>query len=163
MGNAGIGHAGHKVHLGARAARCLVTGHDGTVAVAHHFHVHTLVVGVRVAVVHPHERAHFHLVACRREHLNGIGCKPHDLRRAQLVLVVIAQLVIGKALEGNAVAVIVGAHKHRQATHEVAGRNDVAVLSHNEQRERTVNLRLGILDAGDQVILLVDERRHQLG
>ena len=75
----------------------------------------------------------------------------------------IAQLVIGKALEGNTATVIVGAHEHRQAAHEVAGRNDVAVLGHNEQRERSVNLRLGILDAGDQVILLVDERRHQLG
>ena len=49
----------------AAAARCLVASHDGTVAVAHHFHVHTLVVGVRVAVVHPHERAHLHLVGYR--------------------------------------------------------------------------------------------------
>ena len=133
MGNAGIGHAGHKVHLGARAARRLVAGHDGAIAVAHHFHVHTLVIGVRVPVVHPHERAHLHLVACRREHLNGIGRKPHDLRRAQLVLIVITQLVIGEALEGDAVAVIVGAHEHRQAAHKVAGRNDVAILGHNKQ------------------------------
>ena len=62
--------------------------------------------------------------------------------------------VVGEALEGHTMAVLVAPHQHGQAPHEVAGRNEIARIGHDEQRERPVHLRLGVLDASHQIAVL---------
>ena len=58
---------------------------DLPVAVAHELHVHTLVVGVGVAVVGPEEGADAHLLPRRGQLLPALGAHPDDLPGAQLV------------------------------------------------------------------------------
>ena len=79
------------------------------------------------------------------------------------MLVHVAQLAIGKALEGHAVAVVILADEHGQAPHLVARRDELALVGHDEQGERALDLLLGILDALDQAVLGVDERANELG
>ena len=135
------------------------------VAIAHDLDVHALVVGIRVTVVHPQKRADLHLVACGRHRLVAVGRDAHDLTGTELVGVLVAELVVDERLEGDAVALAVhiAANQHRQAAHAVTCGEDGAVLGHDKQRKRPLDSALGEHDALDQVFLLVDERRHELG
>ena len=160
--HARVGHAGHVVELGHAARRGFVAGHDGAVAIAHDLDVHALVVRVRVAVVHPQEGADLHLVACGGDGAVLVGVHQHDLAGAKLVFVAITQLVVGERLERDAEPVIALADEHRQAAHLVARGDDLAVLRDDEQRERSVDGFLRVLDARDEVVLLVDERGDEL-
>ena len=63
VGDAGVGNAGHIVHIGTLAALFLIPGHDGAVAVAHELHIDPFIVGVGIAVVGPQEGADLHFLA----------------------------------------------------------------------------------------------------
>src|SRR5699024_10464017 len=115
VGHAGVGYTGHIVHLGQLTLLDLVPGHNLAVAVAHDLHVDALVVGVGVAVVGPEEGADLHLVPGGGQGGPAVGGDPDDLPGAQLVGVVIAQLVVGKGLEGHAATGLALADEHGQA------------------------------------------------
>ena len=102
----------------------LVPGHDLPVAVAHDLHIHPLVVGVGVAVVGPKEGANLHLLSGGGEGLPAAGRDPYDLPGAQLVGVMVAQLMVGEGLEGDAAAVFALADEHGQAAQLVTGGED---------------------------------------
>ena len=85
-----------------------------------------------------------------------------DLPGAQLVLVVIAQLVIGEGLKGDTVAILVPAHQHRQTAQLVPGGDD-AILGENQDGGGAFDHVLGVADALHQGVLLVDQPGHQLG
>ena len=162
MGHAGVGHAGHIVHLGHFTLFHLVPGHDLTVAVAHDLNVDPLVVGVGVTVVSPQEGADAHLVPGGGEGLPPSGGHLDNLAGAQLIGVVVAQLVIGKGLKGHAAAVLGLAHQHGQAAQPIPGGHN-GVGGEDQDGAGAVDLRLGPVDAGYQVVLLIDEGGGQLG
>ena len=160
--HARVGHAGHVVELGRAARRGLVARHDGAVAIAHDLDVHAFVIRVRIAVVHPQKRADLHLVAGGGDGAVLVGVHQHDLAGAQLVLVAVAQLVVGERFERDAEAVVALADEHGQAANLVARGDDLAVLGDDEQRERPVDGFLCVLDARNEVVFLVDERGDEL-
>ena len=135
----------------------LVPGHDLPVAVAHDLYIDPLVVGVGIAVVGPQEGADLHLLAGGREGLDAVGSDADDFPGAQLIGVGIAQLVVGKGLEGDTAAAVVLPHQDRQTAEPVPGGDDLTLLCKEQQGEGAIDLLLGVQDAGDQVILLVDE------
>ncbi len=69
--------------------------------------------------------------------------------------------MIGEGLEGDAAALLVLADEHRQAAQAVPGGVD-ALGCEDEDGHGALDLLLGVTDAGDQVVLLVDEGGHQL-
>ena len=157
MGDAGVGDAGHIVHLGQLAPGHLVPGHDLAVAVAHDLYIHPLVVGVGIAVVGPQEGADLHLLAGGREGLDAVGSDADDFPGAQLIGVGIAQLVVGKGLEGDAVGPLLFPDQNRKPAHPVPGGDDLALAGQDQQGEGAADLLLSVSDAGNQVVLLVDE------
>ena len=163
--HAGVGHAGHCSRPGQRPGGALVARHDGAVAIAHDLDVFALVIRIGIPVVHPEERADLHLVAGGRHGLKALGRDAHDLAGPELVGVLVPELVVDEALKGDAVplARLIAADKDGEASHPVAGGEDDAVLGHDEQGERALDRLLGKLDALDQIVLLVDEGRHELG
>ena len=163
MGDAGVRHPGHIVHLGQLAPGHLVPGHDLPVAVAHDLYIDPFVVGVGIAVVGPQEAADLHLLAGGGEGLEAVSGDADDLTGAQLVGVVVVQLVVGKGLEGDTAAAVVLPHQDRQTAEPVPGGDDLTLLCKEQQGEGAIDLLLGVQDAGDQVILLVDEGSGQLG
>ena len=158
-----IGNAGNGIDVGQDTACLLVTGHDGAIAVAHDLDVLSLVFGVGIPIVNPQESAYLHVIARLGERAIAIAGDVDDLGGTELVIGDVTELFVGEGLEGRAVAVIVLADEDGQATHLVARRDDVLVIGHDEQRERSVDDLLGKLDARHEVLALVDERGDKLG
>ena len=161
VGDAGVRDPRHVVHLRELAPLDLVPGHDLAVAVAHDLHIHPLVAGIGIAVVGPEKGADAHVLPRGGEGLPAFGGNFHNLLGAQLVGVLIAQLVVGEGLEGDAAALPALPDEHRQAAQAVPGGVD-ALGCEDEDGHGALDLLLGVTDAGDQVVLLVDEGGHQL-
>ena len=161
VGNAGIRDTGHIVHIRKGALLFLLPSHDLTVADTHDLHIFALVVGVGVAVVGPQEGADLHLVPGGRKLLHAVGGDFHDFAGAQLVDVLVAQLVVGKGLKGDTAAVGVLAHQNRQATHLVPGGDD-AVGGQQQDGAGAVDDLLGIVNAVHQIVAAVDKGCRQL-
>src|SRR5699024_2147265 len=132
VGNAGVGYAGHKVHLGHLSPGGFVPGHDGPVAVAHNLYIDPLIVGVGVTVVGPQEGADLHLLAGGGEGLKAVGGDADNFLGAQLIGVVIAQLVIGEGLKGHTAAPHFLPDEDRQPPQLVPGGDDLTLLGEDE-------------------------------
>ena len=161
--HAAVRHARDVIDVRHAALRGFARGHDLAVAHAHELDVLTLVVGVGIAVIRPEERADAHVRAGGGEGFAGIGRQADDFLGAQLVMVGVAELVIGEGLEGDAHGVFLFADEHRQAAQLVARGDDLALVGEDKQRHRAVDHFLRVQDAGDEVVLLVDERSDELG
>ena len=70
--------------------------------------------------------------------------------------------MIGEGLEADTQAVVIPSHQHREPAHLVPGGDD-AVGEQKQYGAGAVDDLLGMADAVDQVILLVDEGGGQLG
>ena len=156
VGRAGIGHTGHGVGMGVIPA-----GQHGAAVIAHLLHADPLVGGGGVAVVHPQEGADFHVLAGLYQGLYALWGDNGNLPGAQLPQGGVAQVQIGKALKGDAVGVLLLAKGHRGAAQLVPGGQN-ALGRHDKHGHGAVDDLLGILDALDEVLLLVDDRGHQL-
>ena len=132
VGQAGVGHAGHIVQVLGHAPLLVVLSHALAVAIAHDLYVHALVVGVGVAVVGPEEGTDLHVLPRLGQGLPAVGSDLYDLTGAQLVGILIAQLVIGEGLEGDAAALVVFADEYGQTAQPVAGGDDLAPLGEDE-------------------------------
>ena len=163
VGQTRVGHTSHIVQVLGHAPGLVILGHALAVAIAHDLYVHALVIGVGVAVVGPEEGTDLHVLPRLGQGLPAVGSDLYDLTGAQLVGILIAQLVIGKGLEGDAAALVVFADEYGQTAQPVTGGNDLAPLGEDEQGEGALDHLLGVENAGDQVILLVDEGGGQLG
>ena len=163
MGQTGIGHAGYEIHVGERAPGRFVPGHDGPVAVAHDLHVDPFVVGVGIAVVGPEEGADAHLVSGGGEGLPALLVDADNFPGTQFVGVVVPQFVVGEGLEGDAAALVVLPHQYGKTAQPVPGSDDLALAGENQKGEGTLDEVLGVENAGDQVLALVDKGRHQFG
>ena len=162
VGQTGVGNAGHIVHILGHIPLLVGPGHDFAVAVAHDLHVDPLVVGVGVAVIGPQEGADLHVLSGGGEGLKAVGGDLYNLPGAQLVGVLIAQLVVGEGLEGYAAALRPLADEDGQAAQLVPGGDD-AVGGENEDGGGAVNQLLGVKNAVHQILLLVDEGGGELG
>ena len=111
----------------------------------------------------PQEGADFHIVARGGYGLVGIGVHAHDFAGAELVFVIVIELVVREGFEGNAVALFVLANQDGEAADFVACCDDVAFIGHDKQGERSVDGLLGELDAFDEAVFLVDEGSNELG
>ena len=160
--HAGIRHAGDEVHVGHAAALGLVARHDRAVAIAHQLDVHALVVGVRIAVIGPQKGADLHLLARRRERFKAARVQADDLAGSKLVGVLIVELVVGEGFKRDAVAVLALPDQHREASHAVSCCNELPLLGQKQDRHGAVDSLLRVENAGDKVILLIDERGGQL-
>ena len=161
MGQAGVRHTRHEVHLGQAALGHLVPGHDFAVAVAHDLHVDALVIGVGIAVVSPEECADAHFVPGGGEGLHAVRRDPDDLLGAQFIGGLIAQLLIGEGLKGDAAALLVLAHQDRETPQFVPGGDD-ALRRQQQDGGGAVDDILRVADALQQGVLLVDKRGGQL-
>ena len=160
MGDTGIGNAGNDIGLGKSAleiAQCqmfaaLVTGV---------FDIHPLVSGSRESVVDPQECADPHIVKGFLDCLHAVGGDEADFAGAEFLLVVIAQIQVGEALETDTSAVFLAADLHRRSAQPVAGRVNT-VLGHDHQGHGTADQILGITNTVLISVALVDERGREL-
>ena len=157
MGGAGIGHACHGVRVGVVPA-----GQHGSAVIPHFLHADPFVGRGGIAVIHPEEGADLHVFTGLDQRLHAFGSDNGNLAGAQLPLFGIAQVQIGKALKGNAVGVLLSANGHRGSAQLVPGCQN-AFGRHDEHGHGAVDHVLGVLDALDEIGLLVDDRGHQLG
>ena len=162
MRHAGIRHARDVVHIGQAALCELLPRHDVAVMVAHDLDVHALVIRVGVSVVRPEEAADLHLLARGRDGLVAVSRQRHDLARAELVGVLIAELVIGKRFKRDAqTAVRMLADQNGQPSQLVAGGQN-AVRRHQQDRDGAADHLLRVQNALHEVFLHVDEGGDQL-
>ena len=162
MRDSGIRNARHKVHLRQVPAHDLVTGHDLPVSVAHDLHIHTLVVGVGIAVISPEEGADFQVFPRRGEGFVPVGSDPHDLGRTKLVHNGIFELLRGKRLKTDAIALMILPDDHRKPPMLVPRGQNAPVAQHQQHCHRTVDDLLHVTDALDKAVPLIDERSNQL-
>ena len=162
VGQTGVRHARHEVHVRHGAGFHFLAGHDLAVAVAHDLHVFALVVGVGVAVVRPQEGADLHFRAGGGQLSKAVRRHFHDLPGAKLVMVLIAQLVVGEGLEGYAQAVVIFPHQNGQPPQPIPGGDD-GVGGQQQNGAGAVNDLLRVADAVDQAAPLVDEGGGQFG
>ena len=78
-------------------------------------------------------------------------------------MILIVQLVISEGLEGHTAAVLIPAYQHRKAAHLVTGGDDLVIRSEDEDGGRAVHHVLGVTDAVNQIILLIDECGNEFG
>ena len=162
MGGAGIGNTGHIVNVLGHTVVPVGLGHDAAVAVAHHLHVLSFVAGGGVAVVGPEEGADLLFLAGSSQLLDAVGRDLHDFCRAQLPDHLVAQLLTGVVLEGDAVAVIVSLNDDGKSAHLVPGGNQVSAVLQNQDGGGALNHFLGKADALAEGALLVDHGGNQL-
>ena len=79
VGQTGVRHARHEVHVRHGAGFHFLAGHDLAVAVAHDLHVDALIIGVGVAVIGPEKAADLHFLTRRRDGLIAVPGQGHDL------------------------------------------------------------------------------------
>lgn len=159
VGGAGVGHAGHVVWPcpGETVPLC----QKGAAVVAHLLHVDSLVRGGGVAVIYPEEGAYLHITTGSREGLHSLGRDGGYLAGTQLPLAGIAQVEIGKALEGDAAGLRLFTDCHRGPAKPVPG-GQYAPGGQKQQAHGAVDGLLGIAYAFEEVLLLVYEGGHQL-
>ena len=162
VGQTRVRHARHEVHVRHGAGFHFLAGHNLAVAVAHDLHVFALVVGVGVAIVRPQEGADLHFGTGGGKPLKAVRRHLHDLPGAKLVMILIAQLVVGEGLEGHAQAVAVFPHQHRQPSQAIPGGDD-GVGGQQQDGAGAFDDLLGVADTLDQAAALVDESGGQLG
>ena len=124
MGYAGIGDAGHIIHIGQCAVFRFIPSHDGAVSVTHHFYVDAFIVGVRVAVIAPEEGADLHILPGGIQDLIALRGQLYDLAGAKLIFIFIAQLVICKGFKRNSIAQFILADQYRQSSKLISGSDD---------------------------------------
>ena len=162
MRQAGVRHACNVVHIRQRSLFQLILSHDLAVAVAHDLDVDALIVGVRIAVIAPEKRADLHVLPGGRERFKAVRRNAHNLVRAELIGVLIAQLVVGERLERYAVPALIPSDVYRQPAEPVARGEDLAPFGQDEDCDRALDHLLRVQDAGWQVVALVDERGSEL-
>ena len=134
MGNTGIRHTGYDIRLD----RVCVTLCQHTAAlVAHFLDVDALIGGGRITIVYPEEGADFHLLAGRAEGFYTVRCDKCDFCRTKLLVVLIAQIDIGKAFKRNAVSIVLVAEDDRGTSVKVSRGIDT-VFGQQEQRHGAV-------------------------
>ena len=163
VGRAGIRDSADVVDILGVSAPLVLFREDLAVPVAHQFHVDALVGGVRVAVIGPEEGADPHFLPGRGQLDHRIRGEGDDLPGAELLHLRVAELVHGKGLEGGAVPVLGLSDHHGQASELVPRGDEGAVVAEDQDRGGPGDLLLGEFDALDEVGLLVDEGRGELG
>ena len=155
MRRAGIRHTGHQI-----AGDIVAIGKLFAAVVTHLLHVHTLIGGSGIAVVHPEERADLHSVARLHKLLHALCRDAHNLAGAKFPCMRIAKVHIGKVFKGDAVCPLFFADGERCTAPFVAGRID-AVFREQHNRHGAVHALLHVLQPFHNGILLADERSHQ--
>ncbi len=162
VGDAGIRYAADMVDLRNASVSRLISGHDVAVEVSHSLYIDTLIVGVRITEIRPEECANAGLARRRREGFDAVSFHFDDFPGAQFIFCLIAQLLIGKGLKGNAVAVLVFADEHRRPAVFVSGGDDRAVFLQDHDGSGSLDGVLRELDAADEIALLVDHGSQDL-
>ena len=133
-----------------------------TAAHAHGLDGYPLIGGRRVAVVDPEEGADAHLLSGGGEGCERLGGHHGNFAGAQFAEVLVAEIQIGKTLEGGAVAFRLAPHNNRRSAELVAGQID-ALRGQEHNAHGAVNHFLGVAESLNQIVLAVDQRCDQLG
>ena len=157
-----VGHPAHVVDV-LRAPRGQIRlRHDRAVLVPHFLHVDPFIGGGGITVITPQEGADLLFLQGRAQLDAAVRRNLHDFPAAQLPLVLVSQLLIGKGFEGHRVSVLAPSDLHRQAARPVPGGDQAAVILQDQDGRRTLDGFLGEADSLGEIAFLVDQGRQQL-
>ena len=157
VGSAGIGHTGHNIRM-----HIIPPGQKTPAVIAHFFHTDPLVGRGGIAIVHPQEGADFHLFARGHQGFYPFRRQDRNLAGAQLPVIAIPQIEIGKALKTGAIALLLLAQNNGGTSQLVAGGIHAAGRQ-DQHAEGSLDQLLCIADSLNKILLLVDNGGHQLG
>ena len=129
--------------------------------VARLLHIDAFIVGGRIAVVDPKERAHLLLGVGCQQLLHAVDGHLDDFARPNILASRVVEVDVAVALRSQHIAVVALADDDGRAAVVVACRDD-AVLGEDEHGARAFHLIIDIADAVDEVLALGDEEGHQL-
>ena len=104
-----------------------------------------------------------HFLVALEEHRQAVLGDLDDLAGAQVVGVLVAELLVGEMLERNAVAVAVLPYADRKPPVFIPRRDDGPAVGQSQDQRRPVDLVLRVADPLDEVVLAADVRADQLG
>ena len=157
---AGVRNTCHRVNL--LVAHVVAFCEFLTAAHAHGLDGYALVGRGGIAVVDPEEGADAHLLSGGGEGCERLRGHHGNFAGAQFAEVLIAEVQIGKTLEGGAVALRLAPHNNRRSTELVAGQID-ALRGQEHNAHGAVNHFLGVAKSLDQIVFAVNQRCDQLG
>ena len=160
VGRAGVRDTGD--HVGVIGGQAVAAGHVLTALVPHGLDGDTLVFGGRIAVVDPQERADLHFIAGFHQYGDAVRGQDVDLPGTYGPIVFITKVQECKGFGGGDVPILLLTDEDGGPSPLVTGHID-ALRSHDHQRQRAVDALLRVTDAVDEVLLLIDEGRDQLG
>ena len=156
MGYPGVRHPRHDIRL-----RIITSGKHSATAITHFLHAHSLVGRRGVSIVNPQKGTDLHILTRRRQRLRALRGDNGNLSGAKFPLRHVAQIQIGKAFKGYAESILLLPHRNRRAPQPVSGRQN-PLRRHEQYSHGAVYQLLCILNAFDQVVPLIDHRRHKL-
>src|SRR5699024_7122954 len=109
----------------------------------------------------PQEGADLHLLPRRDERADALRVENDDLARAELAVVLVAEVEVCEALKARAEAVALLAEDDRRAA-ELVARGVDALRRQDQHRDRALHDFLREADAVDEIVLLVDDGGDKL-
>ena len=139
----------------------VVLGQNSAAVIAHLFYVFPLIVGGRISIIRPEERADLHLFSGGRLFNHLVRRNQHNFPRSQFLIFAVTQIQVCGRFKRYAETVLLFSDDKRGAAQTVA-RGINTVLGQNQQRHRAVDTLLRIADALGNAVLLIDDCRSQL-